>query len=380
VTTRNGARRTHAHFADSRRRVAAGARRTSGGLFALVGLAACSPASPASPEPRSVEATVSNPFEIELSHPLRYTTVWTAGSLSRPEYHLVGGGSVSAGTGTFQVELRMPSPDLASRLVPKTDLYLSTQSSGVTLYRLVETHRPRVVVFEDVNDNERLDLKQNATADPDRVLAIDEGYYTMTAVLDLEELLRELPTPLVDLYYSVTGGRFTPFIPSTGTTDYLYPGDKSFAYDFSLEDAGSALASLRCLRSLSYAQSTSSPSVVLDAALDPALCGLDYGNCRSQALEELTPPDVDPIRTSAHRRQAACRRRGSLEVLAISEARFSCERCACRSAQQLRVLIAAREAVPSWWPCGDEIAYCKSEASLTTFPVACVGVEDPDGG
>jgi hypothetical protein len=338
-------------------------------------LAGCSSGAPGSPEPCVVEANVSNPYEIELSGPLRYTTVWTTGGL-RPGYHVLGGGPVDAKHGKFSVELRMPSAKLCQRLEPKNDLYLSTASAAIAVYRVVEAHRPRVVLYEDVNDDGRLDLEQNGTTEPDRVLAVDDDYTTMGALLDVEELLRESAPPLVDLYYRATGGRFTAFVPTMGTGDYLYLGDASFTYGFSLDDSGLALASLQCSRNVSTASRDTSARVLLDDALDPALCGLEYGNCRSESLEKLAPPAVSAVRSSGTQRQATCRRREGLEALAVIETRLECERCTCTSEAELDVFIAGHKALPSWWPCGDAVDYCESDSSLAEFPIGCVSAAE----
>jgi hypothetical protein len=334
-------------------------------------LAGCSSGSPESPEPCIVGASISNPYEIELSYPLRYTTVWTTGG-PEPGYWVLGGGPVNTKTGEFQVELRLPSPEVSRKLAPRNDLYLSTQSTA--LVTVVQAYRPRVVVYEDANGNERLDLEKNGTTDPDRVLSIDDDYYTMGAVLDLEQLLRESAPPLVDLYYEATGGRFTAFVPTMGTGDYTYLGARDFEYRFSLEDAGLALASLRCLRSVTTASTAPSPAVLLDDSLDAALCGLDYGDCRSEKLEKLPAPLVSTVRSSALQRQAICRRREGLEALAVSETRLQCERCKCVTDRELDIFIAAREALPSWWPCGDEVDYCKSASDLAGYPSECLGL------
>jgi hypothetical protein len=335
-------------------------------------LAGCSSGSPGPPEPRIVGARIANPHQVELSHPLRYTTLWTTGSPQR--YWVLGGGPLNAKTGEFQVELRLPASEVIRKLAPQDDLYLSTQNTEVLTYEVVQTHRPRVVVYEDVNHDERLDLEDNGATDPDRVLAIDDDYSTMGAVLDLEQLLRRSAPALVDLYYKATGGRFTAFVPLMGNADYLYLGAEDFAYSFSLEDAGLALASLQCLRSVSTASRALPPSVVLDDSLDTALCGLDYGACRSEPLEKLPAPAVSMVRSSRAQRQAICRRREGLEALAVSETRLGCERCKCVSENELDVFVAASEALPSWWPCGKEVGYCQSESSLTASPSECFGL------
>jgi hypothetical protein len=342
-------------------------------LCAAMLLAACSPGSPESPEPCIVRASIVNPYRVEHSHPLRYTTVWTTGS-PRPGYSVLGGGPVTAKTGEFEVELRLPPPEVRRSLAPTNDLYLATPTADVRSYQVVDAYRPRVVVYEDVNDNEQLDLEPVAGAEADRVLAVDQDYYTMGAVLDVEALLREAAPALVDLYYEATGGRFTAFVPTMGSGDYLYLGTADFAYSLSLDDSGLALASLQCLRSVSNRSTTLPPNVVLDDALDTALCGLDYGACRSESLEQLPAPPVGTVRSSGTQRQAVCRRREGLEALAVSETHLECERCTCTSQSVLDVFVAPSNALPSWWPCGDEVIYCNSEASLTSYPSECLGL------
>ncbi|MBN1610064.1 MAG: hypothetical protein JW940_25785 [Polyangiaceae bacterium] len=322
---------------------------------------------------------MANPYRIELSHPLRYTTVWTTGS-PLPGYSVLGGGAVNARTGEFQVELGLPSREVSQRLAPTNDLYLYTQAADIRSYEVVDAYRPRVVLYEDVNDNEQLDLPRATSAAPDRVLAIDDDYYTMGAVLDVEALLREAAPALVDLYYEATGGRFTAFIPTRGTGDYVYVGEASFTYTFLLDDSGIAFASLECLRNVSTRSTALPPNVVLDDALDTALCGLDYGACRSDELDRLPAPAVSMVSSSGYQRQAVCRRREDLEALAVNERRLGCERCECVSESTLDVFVAAREELPPWWPCGDQVVYCESESSLTGYPSECLGLAGLAGG
>ena len=222
------------------------------------------------------------------------------------------------------------------------------------------------------------------TAPPrDRIVAMDpESGQSLAYVRNVRQMVLDLSLNMARSYYEFSGGKLTPWV-QTVSTNGIWLASKPKALVVTGNPSLYAARRLECLRQVTndgtFAQRVQfyQPYQHITGWLDPAfvpdaLCGLSAGECSNVLLESLT----DPVASSSPPALLECRRTAASssphrETLAIFEPSFVCRWCGCASANDLKLYVADAEALPSWWPCGQEVDYCDSALPLTMPDPAC---------
>ena len=232
-------------------------------------------------------------------------------------------------------------------------------------------YRPRFVVYEDVDEDQRLAPSSIEGDGPDRILGADSSFSPIVAYLpNLDLVLEELTTEQFALYEASTDGRYTAFVAARGMLDSLFVSPREDGSIF-LDDGDIGEASVRCLHRLFGA---TTPPIDVDFTvndeLDPlVVCGTTAGACRSRDLDDVVPPpfldDEDELLPGV-----TCRRNEQLEVLGVSSTRAECEGCQCVSQRSAVAFATTTTSTPTWWPCGEVVPYCRGGA-LLAFDAGC---------
>lgn len=310
----------------------------------------------------------------------------------------------------FEVELRVPPRVDWTRLQYLDSVTLTGGNGWNDPPRGWGTlgYRPRVVVYEDVDGDRRLDVnasaaKRSSPADGgvdagmeatgagyDRIMAVDDGLLSAIALLDPKSAVAKLSLAAAERFYSLTGGlsRFA-FATQQGS---VLTEPAPITLTSALTQQG-AHANLVCGRIVSSTGSTTEYRVRVDDGLDAvSVCGLETTGCEAVDMDqqEVTWASADVYDVV---RIAQCKRNPLLEALVVLVATTDCSACACTVHREITSYVTRRDQVPSWWPCGSELPYCE-QGSLVDVDLGCeravsdagadafadVGTSDSGGG
>jgi hypothetical protein len=330
-------------------------------MLGLALLASCDPGGPSKPEPSAVEVVLSDQRAAPSVAPLRYAVVWT---LAQDEFVVTDDGPVGSPEERPLAKLELPSQATLQRLSPVEPLALSTRPSD----ELARAYRPRVVVYEDVDESADFAPNLRQSAGPDRVLGIDQDDRGIAALLDVEAALEALPMESQSFYYFATGGRFSAFLSVLSGTP-LEPVSWSPNLGIVLDDTDYGALSLECLRP-SFLPKLADTTIELGTGVDPALCGLFASSCHTSDLNVLPAPDFASAMSDGFERTARCGRRDGLQALTIKERHATCEECLCSNEMGSSVFVADAAQLPAWWPCGSQVPFCAGE-ELVSLDTAC---------
>jgi hypothetical protein len=335
----------------------------------------CTTPRPEEPLASSVHVRVINPFEVVPASPLRYAVVWATKRGSQKGFLVTGDGPVGDLPSTVAAPLAMPDPGIRQWLNP-------VQSLALTAAVFVGAYRPRIVVYEDVDENARFEPSVLGGTGPDRVLGIQNEFDSSpTAILDLDGALSRLSLPETEQFYAHSGGRYSSFVwaEPVGTALVLTAGD---AVSVFLRDSRSAEADLDCFHQAARTigpgalgpSATAPPTrAVVDSALDAkAICGVTITDCSSADFASLTPPSFEQDDKGEAQRLLQCRSNDVFEFLLIVTTSVDCDGCACKSNADYELLVTTPSSRPAWWPCGAAVPYCKSALPAYTFDAACL--------
>jgi hypothetical protein len=335
-------------------------------LLAL-GALACDAGGPRDPEPRTLTVSLTDPHAI-APQALRFAVVWTPSDGTAATFVVSYDEAVAGPTSSFEIELALPSQDVIARLQPIERLQLAADAR----VRSVDAYRPRLVAYEDTDASGAFEpaLLGSADSGSDSLLAIDSG--SIAAILDLEAALRELPLEWSDEFYAASGGRFTPFVRVEASAPLLL-STASPDQTLELERSSFAALSLECLRP-TFPESDRSTRVLVDSAVDPAVCAIHAPECESVDLSNTAPPELSPVDSLGLERIVQCQERAPLQSLVIQERRPICEACDCTRQVVTSAYIADQSFLPPWWPCGTTVGFCPPDFSFIGLVVGCDGL------
>lgn len=342
-------------------------------VAAAILLAACAPERPEQSLPSSVRVRVANPAGVAEPPSLRYAIVWVTKQAGRNAFVTTDDGPVASTTATFTAKLALPDDRARHSLFPVEPL-------SITTFAVVDAYRPRIVVYADTDENGRFDPGVLGGTGPDAVLGVDDERAALpTAILDLDGALRLMTLAESQAFYERNGGAYSAFIWTEQTGYGLAPAARSEA-SVVLPESNQAERDLDCARSLVRNVASLLPvgtarpptHALVDTALDTtAVCGTDIVDCESSDLATLSPPSFEEDKIGDRQRLLQCRANDSLEFLTIFERSIECDACLCQSKLHADLYVTTPAAVPSWWPCGSTVAYCKSDVPATEFDFGC---------
>ena len=367
--------------------------------LAVLGLAAaCSAGGPKSPEPSSVVVglhwlpppagvgTVDAGLALDggwdggaenvpptVTSPLRYALLWVtrAGADGGAGRVLAtDDGPLASLDESFTLRLVMPPADVVRGLVPIESItFLGPMGPSEGSVATVPAYYPKLVIYEDVDQDGSFAPDGLDGPGRDRVLGIAYQSATIAAVLDPDATLKAIGEGFADRYYAASDGRFTPFVEvasDSSATDWQptlsltldgwsYPGlpQECRRIEASGENATHAYLVDGAAGGVSCAALTSSSAV--DA-------------CEVVSLQSLTPPAVTPERTLQLWRTAHCARSGDLQLLSVSElvpavdaggrpTFIELDICAGTIDVSENTLVASSSSLPIWWPCGATVPF-----------------------
>jgi len=364
--------------------------------LAMFGLVGCSTGGPKTPEPSSVMVTVYwlgapvggltldagvaldggwdggvGLISPTLTSPLRYALLWTTwveGDGGAGRVLATDDGPLPSLDESFTLRLVMPPSDVAQALVPRESITFASPSLGYTV--TVPAYYPRLVIYEDVDQDGSFAPDGLDGPAQDRVLGVAYQSADIAAVLDPEAALKAMPEGSVDRYYAATGGRFTPFVQA---------GSNSSAVDWQPTlrltlDGWSYPGLPQGCRRIVADGKRASHAYLVDAAADGVSCAVltaspEVSACQIVSLQTTDAPTVAPERTLHLWRTARCTRSGDLQLLSVSESvpalvdaggwptYVELGICAGTVDVGEATYIAAGSALPVWWPCGSQVPW-----------------------
>lgn len=367
------------------------------------GVLACSAAEQKLQLASSVDVEISNPNEVVTPASLRAAVVWVypGGYFVNED---VAVGEVGATPIRLTLRLELPSEVVTAFADPQEDLEIALFGTRVRVYR------PRVLVYSDDGDGLFSPTVLGAGG-ADKIVAIDESSPSVAAILDLEAALESMSLEETDLYYRVTGGLFTPFVPaSEGNNLALFEASEPQPINLRLTDSDEPETRLACGRSnVSVFGNGLFATLRATALVNPPLtlaeaCGGSIARCEQRDFNAFQPslpfpepgpdpiPDIVPdtalVETPRKFRVAQCRRNVAgpanpsrrLEVLVVHTAILECQRCSCAMEAEgiVYMIDATVDPKPGWWPCGEgetDVKFCDSTLPLFTIDPECVTEE-----
>jgi len=357
-------------------------------LSALWLASACSTGGPKALEPSSVVVTLLGPQTagqlvpdggspidggwdggavlppLAIASPLRYALVWATqaqGDGGSGRLLATDDGPLLSIDDVFTLRLVMPPPDVVRELGPRTSVTFSSLSQTTS----VAAYLPKLVIYEDVDQDGSFTSSGLDGPGQDRVLGIASESAIIAAVLDPEAALKAMPEDSVGDYYAATGGQFTPFVQVT---------DQSIAANWQstvfLTPDGWSYGSLpvEC-RSIEAGAWVTVRSYLVDAAAGGVLCAAltsstEVDTCRVVALQDIDAPVLTPQQTPELRRTARCLASGDVQLLTVTESMPEptgagaspyypgLNVCPAVIDNNETTYIASSSALPTWWPCG----------------------------
>lgn len=337
--------------------------------------ASCQPATP--PAEADIAFTAVLPSELELGDEameegaLRFAVVWVEDSRVR----VSDGGRIR--DGFVSGRARWPRHVNAERLLPRERALLVTEDYDYTVggtyvpprAAYADAYRPRVVAYRDVDGDAELSLEPTS---PDRVLASD-AITGIAALLDREAAVRQMSFEQAREYYA-DGRGYSRFLFVTGSGSELRRSPPS-ALSLVAGVHAERREEILCGRAMFERRLSIETRVFIDEALDPeTTCPRGVADCSGVSLTTSDAPVLAD--TEAVERFAVCRQSADLESLLIYEATSTCGGCVCETTPSATLYLAVRDDVPSWWPCGTGVDYCRDGYDLTT-PAYCTVLTEP---
>jgi hypothetical protein len=304
---------------------------------------------------------------IAVPSPLRYVLAWAVKDQADAgvgRWIATAGGPIGDLEQGVVVDLVMPSAEEVRLLSPRENVSLRPREAASTTSS-VAMARPRILIYEDADEDGRFCPASPGCTGGDRVLGIAGQSSEIAAVLDLEAALPSLSVSSAQAFYAASGGRFTPFIAVTSETPahitLWQPQLLLFLDGWSYPDIPVA-----CAR-ISGGTQVPRRSFFIDALAVGVACPLEYlDTCEVVALSAIPAPAVDWQRTTRFARTAHCQASGDLQILTVTEQTpvgiaglFGVDRGVCQGRIDAReaTYIASPRALPPWWPCGTQVPF-----------------------
>lgn len=332
-------------------------------------LCACGIETHRSPQPSSVQVSLANPYELAIKHPLVSAVVITT-----PDPHDRDHASVGADQTGATLTLEPLSSALENQVTPAETAALDSNEN-------LSVYRPRLIVYEDVDNDQQFNPTPPLGTGVDQVRAIDEGSaVTVAAVLGLDHTLQGLTLEEQEAYYQLTGGIYTPYIFVSGSSGNLalIRADEVGPIQLALSDSPVPQQELSCGRGRVsvYGDGTGATRnihALVSLTLDPYIaCGVDIPDCTGVDLPNWPAPALDTSHnTPAFVRLTQCRTNGVIQTLIVQEATRTCSSCVCPMTSLATVYFADGASTPPWWPCGAAIPFCDSTLPLYYMDTSC---------
>jgi hypothetical protein len=304
---------------------------------------------------------------VTVPSPLRYALAWLvqdSPDAGPGHWITTAGGPIPDLQQGVLVDLVMPAAEQRRLLSPTETAYLrGKDTTSSSPGHPIVVARPRIVIYEDVDEDGAFCPASAGCAGRDRVLGVAYQNSEILAVLDLDATLRSLSVGSAQDFYAASGGRFTPFVAARSETPSqltVWSTHVSFLLDgWSYPDLP-----VQCAR-IGATSSTVHRFDHVDVQAIGVACSVDgLFDCEIVALHDLAPPQLDFQRSTRLRRQARCQARGDWQRLTVTEqtpvgvvavSGTNPGICVGRIDVSEANYVAASNALPPWWPCGTQI-------------------------
>ena len=340
-------------------------------LAAAFWSAACGLAEQRTPQPSETAVAVYNVLADDTRGNLRLALVWIDDDLRTTADVPVPPVAAEGGEQTVLLPLRSAAGFPIASYQPQETVRIPNTSLMLSGYR------PRVVLYDDVDDNGAFTPDVLGHQGPDRVLGIDNGVTSVCALSDLEAALQMMTLEETDMFYAGTGGIFTPFVQVESGSPLIFLPAVFTPILITVSDAPVPREQLHCGRqNVRVYDSLTSPSLrasgIVDVSLDAStLCGSNLATCVTEDFSTMPAPDLHAVSSDGHVRILQCRRGTLAEALVIHSGVRVCDSCVCEADLHEDAYFAAPDALPTWWPCGDAIPYCDSSLPMYTIDLLC---------
>ncbi|MBN2527788.1 MAG: hypothetical protein JXR76_15470 [Deltaproteobacteria bacterium] len=342
-------------------------------ITALLLLLGCEVTKPI-PSGLTVQYRLNTTEHITRPERLRYEVLWTGTAT----YQVTNRGVIPDMHAPFSVHFSLPEPDVLYSVYPE-----DTLSFNYHYYPEVPARRPRVVIFEDLNDNKAFDM--NA----DRMIALDgagyDRYQAIAALLDVDFLLSQLTPDDQSVFYEWTLQKYTPFL-YVGASQYfsthLYPTFEtsstegvSHPDDLPVLDLNSApelimKSDLVCNRQLVKTSNSIPVEIRVDDTLDATeICADAEIPCNTFSFAD--PPDLETLLAEADIATTRCGwTQAGMEVIEIHQGFISCDQCYCTYDYFITYFVFHGDNIPLSQSCPEDTPLPTSLSELDPYPLA----------
>lgn len=311
-----------------------------------------------------IEELKPAPIEVHYSIPqippgdapqhMRYAVKWIGASQSQ----VTNDGPVAQGADVTTVHINLPRTEVLKDVLP-----IETTFYSFSYMPDAEIRRPRIILYDDVNQNQQYDHNQ------DVIIALDgfdlDFFESIFAFVDIDNFLSKLNLDQTLLYYSWTGGNYTALLYGevlTGWRSTINPLFETEEYDpttyveplLSLNVGHQLLMKthLECFRDIEEHNYSNVIQVWVDSTLDvEQICSNTNVPCAP--FDKTIPPNFEAMAASTEVFDQVCHNMaGQYVSMAINQGTLSCEQCSCTYTFDSTIYhVSAEDGPPVWWPC-----------------------------
>lgn len=303
----------------------------------------------------SVRYVISSDAEISETFPLRYEVLW----LGNGVYEVTDRGAIINPHQPFNVHFRLPDATVLRNVLP-----VDTLSYNFHYLPEPSVRRPRIVVFEDRNNNARLDIEV------DRIVAMDgvgyDHYGAIVALVNTDGFLSRLTPEEHNIYYGWTENRYTAFIFAAASpfwSSRVYPiYENAYMDDTIYQEPIPELkllsahhlilkTDLICFRQMSSTSRTESTEKWVDSSLNvDAVCAGEQAGCFAFNPDSI--PDLNFMKMHSDVISMDCQWLDeNLAIIEVTRGYVTCNNCACETRNHINRFIYHRDNLPSEFKC-----------------------------
>lgn len=364
-----------------------------GTLAPLLASMSCSPGGPTEPQPSSAIVSVIPASGAQPAAPLRMAVIWRHRGAGEQHWGATYDAPLRE-LGISQATLSLPPPSKRLDLSDTSTVYVAcapratvgtrapentgAQEGGVTETITAPVALPRVVVYEDVDRDGRLNPDLPMTAGVDRLWGISEDAISpIMAFRDLDQTLSNLPLEAAECLRSITDGTYSEFFQVNTRAPMEVPLSTIRVF-IHLSSTDYARVVMSCSVANENALSTPSdpifetPRSWVDASLGIDPCSDELRSCTRTNAAMWILPELTNYSDPGYVRASACYAFGELDVLTLTETRLVCDGCQCHWQGRESSWVTDSARAPAEWPCGTTVQYCaKAATSLWNAPSPC---------
>ncbi len=354
-------------------------------LFALA-CAACALFACEAPEARIEETLVA---EVRVSgepvsdSPLRLAVLWLVQGESGQDVVVSSLDEPYDGAEELRLEFEVP-PDVELTRLKYLDLLEVRSESPVVpqgyRYPVIRGYRPRVVIYQDLDEDGSFDAPALSTGTPsplladasvsgaeldagtpasDRLVRTDDGQLSVVAFVDPEAEVEAMRLQDAQRFYELVGGLRRFGYSGPGGVELTVPGMLNLTTDTPVR----LETELLCGRFFGGRSGTTKSEVFVDVGLDAvAICGLEHDDCSSLDMAATSVDweldETDGRAEGGSGTMVQCKHNSLVEALHVLESTTVCQACYCGTDLDVRTYVVRRTKIPSWWPCGEEVPFC----------------------